>query len=336
MAIIRTFVLTVVALAFIYAAAIQTVDPRGDFGRRPAAGLVLDARVEKIKRFQAYAAAGPVEGLILGSSRSMMLEPAGLEKATGLRFFNFSIEGARAEDYLEIYRWVRAQGIHPRVVILGVDVEALHNDDRREARQPMSSSGDAPPESRWQAFRHRFALVKRAFGASYLADGVRAVAFRPWSSRLPFYAFGPDGALRYPQLEERRAHGTFDLDRRIADCLPVYLERFQSMMGLSPRRRADLEATIREATSDGARVIVWLTTLHPRAIDYLEHRTRYAQLAAATRAYLESLAREPEVRVMDLSEASSYGASPRGWYDCGHIDEDNAARVIARLAAATR
>jgi len=327
--------LTVAALAFVYAAAIHAVDPRGDFGRRPTAGVVLDARAEKIKRFQS-SAAGPMDGLILGSSRSMKLDPAPLEKATGHRFFNFSVEGARAEDYLEIYRWVRSQDAHPRVVIIGLDVEALHSDDRHEARRPLPAAGEAKPASRWHVFRYRVSLEKKAFGASYLGDAVRALAFLPWSSRLPFYAFGPDGYLRYPQLEERRAWGTFDLDRRVADCLPVYQERFKSMTGLSASRRRDLEETVREATADGARVIVWLTTLHPRAVEYLGRRTRYALLAATTRTYLETLAREPQVRVLDLSEAGRYGASLTGWYDCAHIDEDNAARVMARLATAIR
>lgn len=336
MALVRTFVLTVAVLALLYAVGIETVDPRGDFGRRPTTGVVLDAQAEKTKSFDAFVAGGPVEGLILGSSRSMKIDPKVLGEATGRRFFNFAIEGARAEDLLALYRWVRARGLHPRTVVIGLDVEALHNDDRSEMRQPLPGQAPAEPDSPVKAARRWLAREKKAFGASYLGDALRAVLFLPWTSRLPFYAFGPDGYLRYPQLEARRERGTFDLDRRVGDCLPVYLERFQGMTGLSPKRRAALEELAREARADGARVVIWLTTLHPRAVEYLERRTRYARLVEDTRAYLRSLAVEPDVRVLDLSEASRYGGTPTGWYDCGHIDEDNAARVTARLGAAMR
>jgi hypothetical protein len=41
MAVIRTFLLTVILLGALYAIAIQTVDPRGDFNQRPMTGAVL-------------------------------------------------------------------------------------------------------------------------------------------------------------------------------------------------------------------------------------------------------------------------------------------------------
>lgn len=336
MAIIRTFVLTLAGLALLYGFTIQTVDPRGDFGRRPTAGVVLDAQAEKVKSFGAYATRGPVDGLILGSSRSMKIHPQALQAETGLRFFNFAIEGARAEDYLALYRWVRAQGIRPRAIVIGLDVEALHSDDRPELRQPLPGAAAADSGARSGVFTGWLAREKKAFGASYLGDAIRAVVLLPWSSRLPYYAFGPDGYLRYPQFEAQRERGTFNLDRRVADCLTLYLERFQGMAGLSTARRAALEELLRETRGDGARVVIWLTTLHPRAVEYLERRTRYAELVAQAGTYGASLAREPEVRVLDLSAAERYGATASGWYDCGHIDEDNAARVAALLAAAIR
>ena len=336
MAIIRTFVLTLTVLALLFAFAIQTVDPRGDFSRRAAAGVVLDAQAEKVKSFGAYATRGPVDGLILGSSRSMKIDPQALQAETGLRFFNFAIEGARAEDYLALYRWVRAQGLRPRTIVIGLDVEALHSDDRPEPRQPLPGTATADSGTRSGVLTQWLAREKKAFGASYLGDAIRAVALLPWSSRLPYYAFGPDGHLRYPQFEAQRERGTFDLDRRITDCLPLYLERFQGMTGLSPGRQATLEELVREARGDGARVIIWLTTLHPRTVDYLTRRTRYAEHVAQAGTYVARLARDPDVRVLDLSSTERYGATTSGWYDCGHIDEANAARVAALLATAIR
>src|SRR5690349_19786525 len=82
-----------------------------------------------MKLFSAYRKSRPLQGLILGSSRSMKLRPELLREKTGLEFFNFAVENARAEDYLAIERWVRQQTAPPNLLVVGLDIEALHDDD---------------------------------------------------------------------------------------------------------------------------------------------------------------------------------------------------------------
>jgi hypothetical protein len=342
---LAVFLASLAVLSVVYAAIARWIDPRGDFGTRVFPVVELDARAEKMRLFRAYAAAAPPEGLILGSSRAMKVRPDTLERATGRRFFNFAVDNARAEDYLAIYRWAREQGARLKVVVVGLDVEALHNDDRAEAS--LLGNDALLRELREQRLRERGLLsawrgnglartikkTKAMFTSQYVADSVRAVRFalRPASRPLPLMDFEADGYLRYRRWESERAAGTFRFEADLERCITRSLGRFDTMTALSPRRRAQVEQLVEEARADGARVIVWITSLHPLTTEYLESHTSYASLLEETREYQQGLARTDGVATYDFSRPESYRGDPRGWYDCLHIDEGNADRVVAAL-----
>jgi hypothetical protein len=323
-----------------FAALARTVDPRDDFGAGICPQVTMDSRRDKMRLFKAYVASGGVGGLILGSSRSMKLDPKQLESKLAVRFFNFSVDSGRAEDFLAIYRWVRRQGVTLRVLVLGLDVEALHDDDVSDHRLRENGELLAALGARGGA-EGALELVAAAAGkytgmftAAYVKDVARSLArcLRPSGNPGAAIESDPDGYLRYVKLERQRATGTFDLDRQIADSLEAYVIRFRDMRGLSPRRQQDLEQLIREAKADGAAVKVWITTLHPTTARYLGARTAYAELLSRTRQYLAHLRDAYAIDVYDYSDPGRYGGSLAGWYDGAHIDETNAGLVAAGLA----
>jgi hypothetical protein len=70
----------------------------------------------------------PVEALILGSSRTMSLSPAEIQRLSGHRAFNASVDSARVEDDLAIFRFASEERRwNLREVIVGLDVEAFHD-----------------------------------------------------------------------------------------------------------------------------------------------------------------------------------------------------------------
>ena len=304
----------------------------------------MDSRRDKMRLFKNHVSSGGVGGLILGSSRSMKLDPKQLESRLGVRFFNFSVDSARAEDLLAIYRWVRRQGVTPRYLVLGLDVEALHDDDQADHRLQDNAELLAGLRGRAGAagVLDRVAAVaakyKDLFTVAYVADAARSVARCLWPSRHAGAAteFDPDGYLRYVKLERERAAGTFDLDRQISDSLEGYVLRFRGMHDLSPRRRQDLEQLIHEAKADGVVVKVWITALHPRTALYLGERTAYAELLSRTRALLARLRDTWAIDAYDYSAPERFAGSLTAWYDGGHIDEKNAELVAAGLAAPSR
>lgn len=346
---LAAFLAAAAVLAALYAGIARWVDPRGQFGSGLFPVVESDARAEKMRLFQAYATEGAPSGLILGSSRAMKVRPQVLERATGQRFFNFAVDNARAEDYLAIYRWVRQQGVKPTLLVVGFDVEALHDDDRAEASllhdgALMAALGSEGPAERGllAPFRRSGAVrlakqYKATFTVEYLTDVVTAVRLFliPQSRPLPLMEFEPDGYLRYRRWEVERAAGRFRFDQDLERCLTKSAGRFEAMRGLSGRRRAYVQELADEARAEGARVIVWITTLHPLTTRYLEARTGYAGLLDATRDYLRSLA-ALGVSSFDFSRPETYEGTDNGFYDCLHIDETNADRVMAALGPELR
>lgn len=337
-------------LALAYAAGIRVVDPHGEFGTGLFPVVELDARAEKMRLFAAYRAAAPPEGLILGSSRAMKLSPRTLEAEAGRRFFNFAVDNARAEDDLAIYRWVRQQGVQIKLLLVGLDVEAFHDDDKPEPGlirnddlvQALAQGG--LPEHGVLARVPRPGPVrtlkkyKSTFTVEYAGDAVRALRLflRPASRPLPLLEFEADGYLRYRRWELERAAGSFRFDQDLERCLTKYLSRFDHMSRLSQHRRAYLRQLVAEAEADGARVLLWITSLHPLTARYLEARTSYASLLEETRAYQEAVARGNGVAIYDFSRPEAYAGTASGWYDCAHIDEGNACRLTAAMASALR
>jgi hypothetical protein len=342
---LSVFLAATALFAAAYAGLVRGIDPRGDFGGGAFPVVGLDARADKMRLFRAYAAEAPPRGLILGSSRAMKVSPSTLQEATGRRFFNFAVDNARAEDYLAIYRWVRRQGVRLELLVVGLDVEALHDDDRPEpgllrARDLVDALGEARPAepgllAPLRSFRAARAVktYKSTFTFEYAADMLQSVRFRlhPGSAPVPMMAFEPDGYLRYRRWEMERAAGSFRFERDLDRCLAKSVGRFEHMTALSERRREHLRRLLEEAESDGTRTIVFISSLHPLTARHLEARTRYADLLAATRRYAQELSSRHVTADYDFSDPERYGGTDSGFYDCLHVDESNAQRMIAAL-----
>jgi hypothetical protein len=284
-----------------------------------------------MKLFAAFNARTPVEGIILGSSRSMKLSPRELTAATGLNFFNFAVESARTEDYLAIYRWVRAHGARPRAVVIGLDVEALHDSDAPDDRLQKNYSLRNLVETPASRVSIVLSAFKSVFTVAYVNDAARSVwqALRR-SDRVS--GFEADGYLRYFEWESQRARGVPVFPASLERCLRLYLARLEDMHGLSSARKRHLESALLEARSDGARVVVWITPLHPVTTSLLEQRTRFATLLALTRAHLADVHTKLGVPVHDFSVPARYGGTGSAWYDCAHAD-DAEADLIAHAVA---
>jgi CelD/BcsL family acetyltransferase involved in cellulose biosynthesis len=345
------FLATLGALSLTYAVAVRIVDPRGDFGTAMFPVVELDARTEKMQLFQKYIETTQPDGLILGSSRAMKLSPGTMQAALGQHFFNFAVDNSRADDYLAITRWVRQRGVRLKSLVVGLDVEALHNDDKpdpglaRQAAlmQALEQTASPPTGSRTQrspmaAMIQSLRTYKSTFTITYLEDSVRSLRLflQPQSRPLPLMEFEPDGYLRYRRWESQRAAGTFQFDRDLERCLYKYVTRFQGMTALSSKRQAYLRQLVQEAQADGIKVAVWITTLHPVTEQYLATHTQYAALLDATRQDLAGMGKTFGIPTYDFSMLGHDQGVDTGWYDCAHIDETNADRVAAALVDALR
>jgi hypothetical protein len=298
--------------------------------------VILDSRRQKMNQFPAYASEKKVEGLILGSSRAFLLAPRELENLTGLRFYNFAVDGARAEDYLAIYRWARSRGAVFKKVIIAFDVEALHDanlfDDRLKGNGELTRALEGQGGSlAFDSVRRKLELAKNIFSKPYAQDIFFAIKSAAKGAKRKSI-FDADGVNRYLDLDRQIAAGTFRLEERIEASQVEYRWRFEGMNGLSRERQDYLEALLKEAKGDGAKVVIYLTTLHPKLVETLSRETKYATLLRQTQDYLSRIGHEYEIPTFDFNDPSNFGGNLTDWYDGAHVSAPNAALIARKIS----
>lgn len=297
---------------------------------------VRSSRVTKVRLIRDAGEIRP-EAIVLGSSRSMQVAPATITRLTGLRAFNFANDSALAEDYYAALRFlVEDARITPRLLIIGVDVEAFHNrvapDERLLAIPALSKYLQYGEAARAQVDLLR-RLVSRQQTQATARSVVRASLRR---DRTPvLWHFEEDGYLRYDDLERERADGRFSLDRHIQDSVVEYLSRFAGFSALSDRRKAYFTATLEYARSRRIPTIIFLTPLHPTLIHALQPRD-YDSRAREASAFLTEAARASGATYVDLSTIDRFGGNPHAFWDGGHMDPVNMDLMTHRLLGGSR
>ena len=247
MKVIRSYVFFVAALLLGHVIFVWLVDARKDFATGVIRPLVMDSRWEKTVLYAKASADTPVTGILLGSSRTLTFRPADLDKETGLHCFNFAVQSARAEDHLAIYRWLCAQNKTPRLLVIGYDVELLHDADPIDARlmrhtalwrqlHPEITESNAIGRFVRIMISERNVSLNTLFSYSYLSDSARSLWLLATHARR-IKDLAPDGTVRWQNWIAERQAGTFDLSTHINDTKKEYSSRYSRMHGLSEERK---------------------------------------------------------------------------------------------------
>ena len=330
-------------LCVAYTAVVVVIDPYGYFGGSSFPNMQPnDARYSKQPLLAAMRRQGKVEGLVLGSSRSMTIPSEELQARTGARFFNFAVQAGWAEDYLAMYRLARRDGVTPRIVVVGLDVrDMFQSGDVPNAVYTHDATFDGllrygPTISRERAMFEALARFKSLFRAEHFANALRAVALRIRPDPLPFVRYEPAGYIEHPQFEAQIAAGTYPLDTQVSGCAEAQLRYYRpDTARLAPTRQRYLAQLVEEVTSDGARLVVFLTPTRQPVLGALE-ATEFPRLRADLLAYLETLRARHPFAVVDATDPASFGATTDGWYDCVHFGRAVGARLAWRLANEVR
>ena len=328
------FLLAFVSLALAYSIPLAIIDPYGSFHVGLFPVVTLDDRSQKIRLFETFAQHNSIQGLILGSSRSFLIDPSYLTKVTGVAFFNLAVSSPTIEDHLDLYRWVRQNGNHPKDVILGLDIDALADDStvgRRALVLPSATSHDELVNVMNSAGQ-LFGSMRELFTTRAIGDATLAVESKLRDDERGI-SIEEDGSLAYRKWDLERRASTFDFSTEFRDCAAGYNAVYERMTELSPTRLDDLATLIAEAVADGAMVYIWLPPFQPVESQTLLETTSYGALLAQLRSQLERLESD-SVKVLDYSDMDSFAGTPSGWYDCAHMDKTNAELVTSRLTAA--
>jgi hypothetical protein len=297
------------------------VDPYGGLGTGIfPTELTVDASV---KADLANRLTAPPGVLVLGSSRSLKVDPAYLQRRSGLTAFNAGVRGGTPVEAYAMARYLhdRFPGSHPHYLWL-LDVEAfrsdtidpnLLNDSRLDGYFPLSerlrARGHAIwPLLSWTGAGDALHVVRSEIdGSAPSAGGARRAATRE------FRADGyhdvtelHDWGFEFKKYKGFYAHGAYPR----LQSLPVeYLEKTLALMN-----------------SWGARPVIVVTPIHPklqRILAPMGWTDRHRDLLAL----LKQLQRRYRFDFVDESSLASWGGVPRDFADGVHLEPANMRRL---------
>jgi hypothetical protein len=335
----RRFVVTLLAtaLGIIFTVFLVNVlvDPYGTVGTNlVASGLPRDPSTKAALIKQLGSAPQLV---VLGSSRSLKVQPSYLHRLTGESVFNAGLRDATPVEEYALVHFIhdRFPGAHVHWLWL-LDVEAFRGGTISPAL--LDSSDLAPYVSRtdrltsrlhgiadllsWRALEDSFSSLRATHHASppLTLDGRRLTPRRIRHLIRRSEGFAPDGF--YTRVDYNWSRST---------------QKYQAMYGdgslythLQALPKTYLERTLRDMNSWGEAPVIVLTPMHPNLIRQLAPvgwSGRHKDLVS----YLERLRSTYRFRFLDFSSIRSFGGERHGFYDPVHMREANLHRMLSAI-----
>jgi hypothetical protein len=313
------------------------VDPYGYTGSAAFPTAILSDRMTKACLAQRLTR--PPSLVVLGSSRSMKIQPSYVRSLTGSPTFNAGVSSGSPQDAWAFVNFLhdRFPGAHQRALWM-VDVEMFRP-------KPVDPGLLATPAlSRY--FSSSTLWAARASGLGTLfswhtaADSWRVLrASLGGSSRAPapgHCTYRTNGVTQYTPAGFRlwdihdaaRSRG-FTLNKGIALTVQEYTRIYRSgYPALSAEAERWFARTVSLLNRRGTRPLLVLTPVQPtllRAIGPLGWNRRHAQVVA----YLRQLRTRLAFDLLDASHISSFGGRAGGFYDGVHMTVPNVRRLVA-------
>jgi hypothetical protein len=309
------------------------IDPTGVTGRVTPWRVAKnsEARTAKVDLYDRLDA--PPEIVLLGSSRTMKFDPTTVEKITNRRAFNAAVSGATPQDALLFTSLLadKQADDFPHIV-WGLDVDQLR---RKQLREGLSTDARM---LQYLPLGQRFATRLTAAGelvtwqtTKLSLKALRAGKQPQVSKDQALAAFRGDGF----QLWTRKLPRTPEALRR---AVTKQLDNYESLVfgrdSFDQIERApltDVRRTIEIANEHGDEPTIFLTPYHPDAAT----RLKTHEIDRLTREARESVRQLRDeglrFRLVDLTNISTFGGDPAGFYDGVHMTPENADRVLRYL-----
>lgn len=333
---VRTFLAASLASLAALVAVDIAVDPTQTWGTGLFAPLTWTARAQKVELLTRTSTTKP-ELLVLGSSRAMKVEPRRLAKRFGLAAFNAAVNSARTEDYVAMLRYATEEvGLSPKVIVLGVDIEAFHETLPVDHR--LATSRELSPKV---PDLNRFAIwvdgIADATTVDHLMLSIRSIRYTVSKNRpAAKYRFDDDGWIDYLDWDPAVDKGTHDLATEVERTRLIYLDRFKNFDKPGDGRIAHFEQFLAICRERTIRVYAYTTTLHPKVIASLEQHTSYRAVSEAVQRILQSAHDRGDLVFFEASTIDRFGGDPALFYDGAHMQVENERRMLDKLFAKGR
>lgn len=307
------------------------VDPSALYGPDAFTPVIQTSRAEKLRLLQQLPQ--QPDGLILGSSRVLKLEPSFIENETGLTFFNAGVNYARPEDHLAWIRyWIELYGQPPEFVILGIDPssfdDAVAPDARLVAEHQLAR--ELPDFltledrlARWKALLswRETKLSLRSLKTHWLDGGPPA----------PVEHYLPDGQIVYDKRESEIKEGVYDFPAALEFNQGEYLAKYQQFQSASERRMNCFQSTVRLCRAYQIELIVFVTPMHPELATYLDHHSDFEARRDEVIESAKKITLGNAFSFVDLSDIRSFDGDPDCFVDGVHPLEPNTRKMVKRL-----
>jgi hypothetical protein len=335
----RRFVVTLLATALGAVAAVFfvniVVDPYGTVGTNLlASGVPQDpsTKAALIKQLTS-----PPQLVVLGSSRSLKVQPSYLHRLTGERVFNAGLRDATPVEEYALIHFIHDRFPHAHIHWLWLlDVESFRSDtispallDSADLAPYVSSQDRLTARFKgivdllsWRALEDSLAVIRAGKQAGPSLSGPEMTARRIRHLIARSQGFAPDGYYRRIDYDWAKStqkyeamYGDGSLYRRLAGVPKDYLAR-----------------SLRDLDRWGQPPVIVLTPMHPKLEQELGPvgwSGRHRELVA----YLRRLRSTYAFRYLDFTSIRSFGGSPGGFYDPVHMREGNLHRMLTAVLA---
>jgi hypothetical protein len=335
------------------------LDPISVTGRQTRFSVVENGGVRQAKLDLMEELDSAPDVLVLGSSRSMKLDPAEIEQVSGATAFNGAVSGGTSQDMYLYARyaeqlWGGGGGTadeYPHLVI-GVVNDVLRYtgtaalDPRLRRFLPKADQERDPLEVAEQLLQLKTVeAAARATRRVVPRDGVGALLDPTGGATEVDAGLTTTGKQKGNQRENLDARGMqlFDpgadysapLAKRVETQMTTFVQRSYeadaAYQGVDPRGLDLLRRTIRLANEHGDVPTLWTTPFQPDALEYLPEA--YQDRDRAFRAAIKELQADEDLEFtfVDLDDLESFDGDPNAFHDGIHMTVANTARVIARL-----
>ena len=329
----RRFCVQCLAMCALGFAAIATlnfvVNPYAQYPTRLFRPLVQTSRSQKVEILKRLSP--PPEGLVLGSSRVLKLEPDYLESKTGIRFCNVGVNYGKVEDYLAMLRlYEETYGRSPRMVVIGLDIHGFSDSIPTDARllsNPLLSAQvpDVIP------FADRFHRWEELLSWQQTKMSLKSLRSRGADDAAPIKSFRDDGLIVYHQREQQIAEGDYDFEGALDYNRNEYKHLFLGYDQLSLKRAETFFKIADYCRRNRSQLAVFLTPLHPRLQQHLVESTSFSSRKKQVTEFVRSQAMHHGFAFVDLSTVSAFDGDEQAFVDGIHPLEPNTRLMIDRI-----
>jgi hypothetical protein len=326
-AFLRTFVGVFAGLLLALAALVWVTDPLASFGTGLVPPIVSADRDYKATLYRARRPSPEV--VLLGSSRVKTIRPQCVTALTGRPAFNFGVNAGTAEDFLAIFRFMRAEpGFKVREVLLGAEPEAFAGDGRpgralAQSRALASFVSPAPtdPDRIWSDL----------LSAASLSAALRSVWHHGFDRQaLPLESLHPDGLQARPLWDDQIRSGRFHRYTEVLASSRAIRGRYTGDVHLSTGRVAQLRQLLTEARNAGVRVTAFVPPVHP-ALSRDAAGTSFERLTEDMVAVLRAAERAGLLHYVETRSLTDFAGDSTLYYDAIHMTSGNADKLLAAV-----